>query len=176
MVFKSASNITVKTSEFHYVNKFAKKSNQHQQKTAGILSLALTANLVKDKRKEKTRMVTCCCCSGHPGPWAQGSLSSGGCWRVCACEFSLETALRERMTVSQPEVPPALRCGSSWPGGRWAFVTCWWKENQIRRAIVVPVAHVGGGPDSLCVFVFYRFIKKIYIYSFLCCAEAFNFN
>ena len=113
MVFKSASNITVKTSEFHYVNKFAKKSNQHQQKTEGILSLALTANLVKDKRKEKTRMVTCCCCSGHPGPWAQGSLSSGGCWRVCACEFSLETALRERMTVSQPEVPPALRCGSS---------------------------------------------------------------
>ena len=100
MVFKSASNITVKTSEFHYVNKFAKKSNQHQQKTEGILSLALTANLVKDKRKEKTRMVTCCCCSGHPGPWAQGSLSSGGCWRVCACEFSLETALRESDCVS----------------------------------------------------------------------------
>ena len=134
-----ASNITVKTFEFHYFNKFAKKSNQHQQKTEGILSLALIVHPVKDKRKEKARMVTrcccCCCCWGHPGPsqvacWAQGSLSSGGCMRVCACEFSLEPALRERMTVSQPEVPPALRCGSSWPSGRWAFVTCWWKERE----------------------------------------------
>ena len=34
------------------------------------------------------------------------------------------------MTVSQPEVPPALRYSSSWPGDRWAFVTCWWKERE----------------------------------------------
>lgn len=86
MVFKSASNITVKTSEFHYFNKFAKKSNQHQQKTEGILSLALIANLVKDKRKEKTRMVTRCCW-GHPGPLQSSSLGSGQpqLWRVLAC-------------------------------------------------------------------------------------------
>ena len=34
------------------------------------------------------------------------------------------------MTVSQPEAPPALRFDSSWPGRRWAFVTCWWKERE----------------------------------------------
>lgn len=146
MVFKSASNIT-KCHEFHYFNKFAKKSNQHQQKTEGILSLALTANPVKDKGKKK---------QGWSHVVVQGpGLRQPQLWRVLAClclwVFS-ETALRERMTVSQPEMPPALRCGSSWPGGRWAFVTCWWKD-QIRRAVMVPVAHVGGGPDSLCFCV-----------------------
>ena len=40
---------------------------------------------------------------------AQSGLSSGGGCRVCACAFSPEAALREGMTVSQPEVPPALR-------------------------------------------------------------------
>ena len=29
---------------------------------------------------------------------------------------------------------------------------------------MVPVAHVGWGPDFLFVFVFYRFILKIHIY------------
>ena len=188
MIFKLASNITVKTFEFHYFNKFAKKSNQHQQKTEGILSLALIVHPVKDKRKEKARMVTrcccccCCCCWGHPGPsqvacWAQGSLSSGGCMRVCACEFSLEPALRERMTVSQPEVPPALRCGSSWPGGRWAFVTCWWKERESDQES----PHVACSPHWLgpwllvcfCVLLLHLKIYIIYcIYYLLGCLGA----
>ena len=106
MIFKLASNITVKTFEFHYFNKFAKKSNQHQQKTEGIFSLALIVHPVKDKRKEKARMVTrccccccCCCCWGHPGPsqvacWAQGSLSSGGCMR-CLCLWVFSGACLE---------------------------------------------------------------------------------
>lgn len=40
---------------------------------------------------------------------AQSGLSSGGGCPVCACASSPEAALRESMTVSQPEVPPALR-------------------------------------------------------------------